>query len=310
MSRLSEAFERAGTSPSVVPAAPERADPSPTTDPSVPKAWQFEDVDVQAPPVSAGAEASREIRPRVDTRDETEPERNPGYRFDPARIDMLVVGERCQRGIVEQYRRLAAVFHQAQVQQGTKSIMIASAVPSEGKTLTATNLALTFSHSYKRRVLLIDADLRRPGLHTVFGVSNQVGLRDSLTDLDRGPLPLQHLSPNLWLLTAGRPDPDPMSGLVSQTMKQLLAEAVAEFDWVIVDTPPVGLMPDANLLAGAIDSALLVVSAKTTPYPLARRAMEAIGPSKIMGVVLNRTQKQGLGGEDGDYYEYYGHYGQ
>ena len=84
---------------------------------------------------------------------------------------------------------------------------------------------------------------------------------------------------------------------MSPTMKQLLAEAVAEFDWVIIDTPPVGLMPDANLLAGMIDSALLVVSAKTTPYPLARRAMEAIGPSKMMGVVFNRTEKQVLGGE-------------
>ena len=123
----------------------------------------------------------------MDTRDETEREGNPGYRFDSERIGKLVVGERCEQGVVEQYRRLAAVFHQAQVQHGTRSIMISSAVPGEGKTLTATNLALTLSHSYKRRVLLIDADLRRPGLHTVFGVPNHVGLRDRLTDLRSRP---------------------------------------------------------------------------------------------------------------------------
>jgi capsular exopolysaccharide synthesis family protein len=216
------------------------------------------------------------------------------------------VGEQCDRGVVEQYRRLAAVFHQAQVQRGIRSVMVSSTVANEGKTLTATNLALTFSHSYKRRVLLIDADLRRPSLHTVFGVSNQEGLRDCLTNLEPDHLPLQRLSPTLWLLTAGRPDPDPMSGLVSNTMKQLLVRAAAAFDWVVVDTPPVGLMPDANLLASAIDSALFVVSAKTTPYPLARRAIEAIGPSRILGVVLNRTQKEILSAEYGDYYGYYG----
>lgn len=289
MTRLSEALERA---------APESA-PARPTPPDVPHVWQFEHGKAEAPPPS---------RPPLITPGVASEHAAPRYRFSEAELAKLVVSDRCERALVEQYRRLAAVFHHAQVQRGTRSIMIASAVAGEGKTLTATNLALTFSHSYQRRVLLIDADLRRPGLHGMFGVSNQVGLSNCLREIRSERSPMQQLSSTLWILPAGRPDPDPMSGLVSETMKQLLANAVAQFDWVIVDTPPVGLMPDANLLAGMIDSALLVVSAGTTPYPLAKRAIDAVGPSRMVGVVLNRAQKPGLGTYD-DYYGYYGYYG-
>ena len=79
-----------------------------------------------------------------------------------------------------------------------------------------------------------------------------------------------------------------MAGLVSETMSRILTEAAEQFDWVIVDTPPVALLPDANLLAAMIDTALLVVSANATPYPLVARAVEAIGEQRILGVVLNR----------------------
>jgi Mrp family chromosome partitioning ATPase len=87
-------------------------------------------------------------------------------------------------------------------------------------------------------------------------------------------------------------------------MKQLLNDAAEQFDWVIVDTPPVALMPDANLLASLIDGALLVVSAHTTPYPLVQRAAAAIGPDRILGVILNRTDHSGLAQEYGYYYGY------
>jgi len=92
--------------------------------------------------------------------------------------------------------------------------------------------------------------------------------------------------------------------LVSDMMKQLLTDAVEQFDWVIVDTPPVALMPDANLLARMIDAALLVVSACTTPYPLVQRAATAIGAERILGVVLNRADQSALAQE----YGYYGYY--
>ena len=84
-----------------------------------------------------------------------------------------------------------------------------------------------------------------------------------------------------------------MSLLVSPAMKQLLDDARESFDWVIVDTPPIAILPDANLLAAMIDTALLVVSARSTPYPMVQRAVEAIGAKRILGVVLNRAEEIG-----------------
>jgi capsular exopolysaccharide synthesis family protein len=184
--------------------------------------------------------------------------------------------------------------------------MVTSAVASEGKTLTSTNLALTLSHSYQRRVLLIDADLRRPSIHEILRLPNSVGLSDSLRHPERGALRFHTIASNLFALTAGRPDSDPMAGLVSDTMNRILVDAAQQFDWVIVDTPPVAMLPDANLLAAMIDTALLVVGAHSTPYPIVRRAVEAIGEQRILGVVLNRMTAADM--VAGYNYYGYGHY--
>jgi Mrp family chromosome partitioning ATPase len=101
-----------------------------------------------------------------------------------------------------------------------------------------------------------------------------------------------------------------MSGLVSATMNQILSEAAQRFDWVIVDTPPVALLPDANLLAAMIDTALLVVSANATPYPLITRAIQAIGEQRILGVVLNRIAERELVSPYNYYGDWYKGYGE
>jgi receptor protein-tyrosine kinase len=204
----------------------------------------------------------------------------------------LVVHADAESSLVEQFRRLAATLHHAQTQSDTRTVMIASAVEAEGKTLTATNLALTLSESYQRRVLLVDADLRRPSVHGVFQLDNRAGLSDVLRNgIGDGKLPVHRVSQNLWVLPAGKPTSDPMSLLISETMREFLTDAADQFDWVVMDTPPVALLPDANLLAAMIDTALLVVRANSTPYPLSVRAVEAIGAQKILGVVLNRAER-------------------
>lgn len=215
-------------------------------------------------------------------------------RFSPAERNRLVIGEAAETALVEQYRHLAAVLHHAQGESGVRSVMVTSALPSEGKTLTATNLALTLSESYQRRVLLIDADLRRPRIKEMFGLGGGEGLTDCLNQPRGGKLPVHQISPTLWVLTAGRATADPMSTLVSGSMKQLLDDAREAFDWVVVDTPPIAILPDANLLAAMIDTALLVVSAHATPYPMVQRAAQAIGSSRILGVVLNRAEQSGM----------------
>ncbi len=228
----------------------------------------------------------------------------PRVGFSDVAAARLVVDAQADGVLVEQDRRLAAVLHHAQGRQQIRSVMVASALPAEGKTLTATNLALTLSRSYQKRVLLIDADLRRPSLSAIFEVSNRTGLATCLRDTQVTQLPLSQVGPNLWLLPAGKPDPNPTSLLTSDAMQQMLAEAVLQFDWVILDTPPVGLMPDASLLAAMVDAAFMVVHAGRTPYPLVRKAVEAIGLERVLGVVLNRAERSSAV----DAYGYYGYY--
>ena len=125
-------------------------------------------------------------------------------------------------GALEQYRKLAATLHHAQDERGIKVVMTASALPGEGKTLTAANLALTLSESYQRRVLLIDADLRRPTraahLRRRHDRRPERGLK---AEHDRPMALTRRVASGCAVLPAGRPDPDPMSGLTSDRMQRV-----------------------------------------------------------------------------------------
>lgn len=191
----------------------------------------------------------------------------------------------------EQYRRLAATLYNVRVASGVKVIMVASAVSGEGKTLTAANLALTFSESYHRRVLLVDADLRRPMIHELF-LHNSTVPSDHLAPLDQQPLPFTQVTPRLAVLTIGLPSSAPMAELTSERMERLLQEARKAFDWIVIDTPPVALLPDASLLASRVDGAILVVKAESTSLELVEQAVEAIGRKKMLGFVLNAARTQ------------------
>ena len=227
-------------------------------------------------------------------------------RFDDRVSEKIVVDQRMPAICREQYRRLAAVLHDAQAANRTQVIMVASAVPGEGKTLTAANIALTLSSSYRKRVLIIDGDLRRPALHQVFRIETARGLADGLASAD-SKITLTQVTPHLALLPAGRPTTDPMAGLISERMRRLITEAREIFDWVIIDTPPLVLLPDANLLASMTDAALLVVRAESTSHALVKRAMDAVGRSRVMGVVLNAATVNPHGDYDGyGHYYYYG----
>jgi capsular exopolysaccharide synthesis family protein len=217
----------------------------------------------------------------------------------------IVLSAAAPPGSVEQYRRLAATLHHAQAQTGMKIVMVASAMPGEGKTLTATNLALTLSESYRRRVLIIDADLRRPTMHQIFDIPNIAGLNEALTTLDTLP-PAFELSPRLTLLPAGRPNPDPIGILTSPAMRELVRNAGEGFDWVIIDTPPVGLLTDANLLAGMVDAVVMVVAAGRVSYRVLQKSVDALGRERIIGVVLNRVPDAPFGRA----YQYEGYYGE
>jgi len=233
----------------------------------------------------------------------------PACRFSEAVQGKVVIGRETSPVSIEQYRRLAATLHGLHVSGNLRTIMISSALPRDGKTLTTTNLALTLSESYGQRVLLIDADLRRPSIHEVFGLSNTSGLADGLRTGASGSLAVTEVSPTLTVLTAGTPDGRPMAGLTSERMAIILKEAVSRFAWVLIDTPPIGLISDAQLLSAVVDGVLLVVSAGSTDYAAVTRTVQAVGRDRILGVVLNRVQQQPLA--TGTYYDdyYVGHAG-
>jgi capsular exopolysaccharide synthesis family protein len=211
--------------------------------------------------------------------------------FHKSIVGKVVSGRDMDPGAVEQYRRLAATLHHSQVERGTRKVMVASAVDGEGKTLTSLNLALTLSESYHRRVVLIDADLRCPRLHELLDIANVSGLNEALKNPRQSKATLLAVSPRLSVLPAGRPNPDPMGPLTSRRMAQILDKAAAHFDWVIVDTPPVVLLPDTNLLAAMVDVAVLVVQAGSTAYDLIDRAVTVIGRDRVLGVVLNGVEE-------------------
>jgi len=304
MTRLSEALERAGVLPAedtgaaggekvVVPEWDLSAGGGPAA---------------ETPLARAGSGPSA-VDPRVaraDRRADTSAEAGVAH-FSVGDLGKIVVGE-AEPAFVEQFRHLAAALHRAQGAGRIRVVMIASGAAAEGKTLTAANVALTLGDSYGRQVLLIDADLRRPSLHTLFGVSNEAGLADALERAETARQFVRPVSPHLTVLTSGPLRRDPMQLLVSDRMRQLLADAAEQFDWVIIDTPPVVALPDARLLAAMVDAIIVVVGANSTPYTVANRAIETLGREKVLGVVLNRVRQRELREEYG--YGSYQGYGQ
>ena len=202
-----------------------------------------------------------------------------------------------QASAVEQYRRLAAQLIQAGVERGVKVVMMASAVRGEGKSLTAANLAVTLARSYERNTLLIDADMRAPMQHEIFRVDNTRGLSDWLHAGPDAAAATMQLMPSLTLFTAGRPTMDPMAGLTSSRMKALVAEAKEAFDFVVIDSPPATLVPDAGVLVSLVDTALLVIRAGSTPHAMVDQAVRALGRERILGTVLNGADKTTSAGQ-------------
>jgi capsular exopolysaccharide synthesis family protein len=223
-------------------------------------------------------------------------------RFNPALEGKLVASGEIAPVAIEQYRRLAAVLHDLRLQNGPKTLTVSSSTLHEGKTLTIANLALTLSESYHQRVLLIDADLRRPSLHEIFGIANGPGL----VDIGRGAAirpPYVEISSCLHLLTAGHAVADPLAILTSDQVRATINDAASAFDWVLIDTPPVGLLPDAQLVARLTDGVLFVIAAGATPYALVKRCIAELGADRIVGTVLNRVERRALPTDSyGSYY--------
>lgn len=270
---------------------------------------------VVAPPASAAAAATTRRHEGAGPTTSTAPSATP---LSPAaaltRRRMLLQDEDLQARLVtgapgttslEQYRRLAAALHEEQMHGQLKTVMVTSALPGEGKTLTVVNLALTLSESYGRRVLVVDADLRWPSLHTVLTIPNDRGLCEALAT-EGDDLPIVDVTAHLSVLTAGTPGHSPLAALSSPRMKQVVDACAQRFDWVLVDTSPVGVLPDAQVLVRVLGAVVLVVGAGSTPAAAVERTIAELGgPDAIVGVVLNRIEERRV--PESSYYQQYEH---
>jgi receptor protein-tyrosine kinase len=225
-------------------------------------------------------------------------------RFGSGWRERLAVGPERDRALADQFERLAATLLDLRRTQSLRTVMVTSAVPGDGKTLTSLNVALVLSESYRQRVLLLECDLRRPSLASALGLPLASGLSDAIHARGDHAAAYVELTDRLTVLPAGRPDPDPLSGLVSAGMQAVLRDAAEKFDWVILDTPPLGAAADAGLLTPLVDGIVLVVRAGATSLQAVQRTVEALGQEKIIGVVLNGAHGGASESDYGSYYHY------
>jgi len=223
----------------------------------------------------------------------------------------LITISRPQSQMSESYRALRTSLLLTSLGAPPKTILITSALPQEGKTTTSINTATVLAQK-GTRVLLIDADLRRPSIHKALGMGPRVGLSNVLT----GGTTVQQATvrstmlPNLFVLPAGTPPPNPAELLASAQMVDLLAELRDQYDHIIVDTPPTLSVTDAVVLSTRADAVVLVIRSGQTTKPALRRSRDILGQvnARVSGVLLNAVNL-----DSPDYYYYYeyqGKYGQ
>jgi capsular exopolysaccharide synthesis family protein len=193
----------------------------------------------------------------------------------------------------EEFRTLRSRLYHVREKMPLKKVLITSAMPKEGKSFTASNLAQVLVRQHGRRVLLIDADLRNPRLHLMLGTSSSPGLADYLQGtsdeiaiMRRGPIE------NFFFIPCGQENTDPSELIASERLRYLLQRVEPLFDWIIVDSPPAVLVSDASVLAKVCDGVLMVVRSNTTPADVAQRARQEFPEESLIGVVLNGTKAE------------------
>lgn len=205
--------------------------------------------------------------------------------------------------IAEQFRTIRTNIQFSSVDKELQTIIVTSSGPGEGKSTNTANLAVVFAQQGKR-VLLIDADLRKPTVHYTFRTENHVGLSNVLTrQLTLEEAVSTTAQEKLSVLSSGPIPPNPSELLGSKNMQVLLEQAKEEYDVIVIDTPPVLAVTDAQILANLADGVVLVVSSGKTERDSAKKAKELLesAQAKILGVVLNNKKA-----EESHYYYYYG----
>ena len=207
--------------------------------------------------------------------------------------------------ISEQYRAIRTNIEYSNVDQNTKTILVTSSDKNEGKTTTVSNLAVSFANLNKK-VLLIDCDLRNASIHKMFRLNNIYGLTDILAKDRAVDKCIQETElENLYVLTAGAIPPNPAEILSSEKMKNLIEDLKNIYDYIFIDTPPIGLVTDAGALSSFIDGVVLVVKSESVEKKYleeTKKKLDAVD-ARILGAILNSYKSEQ---KDYNYYSYYG----
>jgi capsular exopolysaccharide synthesis family protein len=221
--------------------------------------------------------------------------RCPQVDWTPDQRTMLFFHDDENRMGTEEFRTLRSRLYQIREKMPLKRLLVTSALPKEGKSFVSANLAQVLVRQHGRRALVIDADLRNPGLHRHLGTRSTPGLSDYLLGecdemaaMQRGPME------NLFFMPAGRIVSGAPEVLSNGRLKLLLQRVEAMFDWIIIDSSPVIPVSDSTLIANFCDGIIMVVRSSMTPADMAKRAREEFPDKLLLGVVLNGTPSDKL----------------
>lgn len=206
--------------------------------------------------------------------------------------------------IAESYRQLRTALLLSSAGHAPRTLLITSSQPAEGKTTTSVNTAISLAQT-GASVLIVDADLRRPRVHKIFGLKNNAGLSNYLAGEGELASLIQVAMPNLYVLPVGPLPPNPAELLGSPKMKTVVETLSANFDYVVIDSPPVSSFADSLILSALVEGVIIVVKGGVTPREMAQRTkahLQSVG-AKILGVVINQIKLQ-----PHDYYYYSTYY--
>lgn len=224
----------------------------------------------------------------------------------PSNLAILIALTDPKSAAAEAYRTLRTSIQFAGLDHKCRTIVVTSSSPGEGKSTTVANFGVVTAQA-SARVCLVDSDLRRPTLHKVFGLSNTRGLTTALLEgLPFGEVAQPTKVANLFVLTSGPLPPNPAELVGSNRMRECLEAATAEFDLLLLDSPPIVSISDAIALSAVTDGVILVVQVGKVPYEVVRRTVTQIEAVKgrILGVLMNSVNMK----RDGYYYDYYRYY--
>jgi len=196
--------------------------------------------------------------------------------------------------ITEQFRSLKTRVFYTRNGNSPRTLLITSALPFEGKSMVAANLAISLAHGPHEHALLVDCDFRKPDLHKLFGLTQKQGLADYLSGASDLPSLLAKTdTPKLTLLPVGKKPLDPLNLLASEKMKQLIRELKARYNdrYIIFDSSPVQFASETRMLMSQVDGIILVVKAGTTDREIVLRTIRDMDRDKFLGVVLNCLKK-------------------